>query len=58
MQVDNFTSKVIEIIEDDKVRQTITKNFEIDYSEEIKKKLDDLNIVYKVVKLKFLEEVI
>jgi len=56
MQVDNFTSKVIEIIEDDKVRQTITKNFEIDYSEEIKKKLDDLNIVYKVVKLKFLEE--
>ena len=56
MQVDNFTSKVIEIIEDDKVRQTITKRFEIDYSEEIKKKLDDLNIVYKVVKLKFLEE--
>ena len=56
MQVDNFTSKVIEIIEDDKVRQTITKNFEIDYSEEIKKKLDDLNIVYRVVKLKFLEE--
>lgn len=56
MQVDNFTSKVIEIIEDDKVRQTITKNFEIDYSEEIKKILDDLNIVYRVVKLKFLEE--
>ena len=56
MQVDNLTSKVIGIIENDKVRQTITKKFEIDYSEEIKKILDDLNIVYKVVKLKFLEE--
>jgi len=56
MQVDNLTSKVIGIIENDKVRQTITKKFEIDYSEEIKKILDDLNIVYRVVKLKFLEE--
>ena len=56
MEVDNVKCEVIEIIENEKVRQTITKHFKIDYSKEVKKKLDDLNIEYEIIKMKFLEE--
>ena len=58
MEVDNITCKVIGIIENEKVRQTITKQIKIDYSNETKKKLDDLNIEYEIIKMKFLEELI